>query len=90
MNLHTDEAEKIVFEEHESWVKVAGTEERIAEGKGYIACTAVFRDIESDKYYRIDWDELDDEWGCHPFEFQDPVAIEVQLVNKIICAWEKV
>lgn len=90
MQLTKEQATDIVFGEYDGWTMLKDTLVRESVGKGCIACHAVFMHEASGNFYKLEWDEMDNEWGCDPFEYMDPNPVEVKLVEKVVQTWEPV
>ena len=90
MKLSKEDAQSIVYDDHEEWSKVES--EIVDTSRWSIMYEGVFLHIPSDKHYSLSWSvgatEQQDE---HPFEYEDEVeATEVVQVEKIVKVWKAV
>ena len=86
------EARSIVYDDHNDWEIVKGTEEIVGQRRWVTERTAIYQHKPTGKYYRFDWDSGSTEMQeSQPFEYEDEyVPIEVKSVVQTIVGWEPV
>ena len=94
MKLTKEEANDIVWEEHPGWEMVKDSLEKDDEiYKQMQGMWAVFEHKPSGKFYSLSWTHHHNDYGCDPYEYEDPDPIEVfkTTVTRTITedVWEK-
>ena len=90
MKLTKDEANKIVWGDHEDWEIVPDTRDADEPYKQMMSVEGVFLHKPTGKTYSLCWCELTDDWGCDPFEYCEPEPCEVKQETVTVTKWVKV
>jgi hypothetical protein len=89
MKVTKEEARDIIFDCHDEWssisTEVYGSTRWSTLKRGY------FRHLESQKVYMLGWQDGATECqGERPFDYTEPVLVEVVQIPKTIMVWVKV
>jgi hypothetical protein len=91
MILTSEEARNVVYEDHEDWELVPGTESIISHSRWRVGYTGVFQHKPAGKFYRFNWSvgatECQDQQAYEYVEEYKPV--EVHWVKKLVDVWEE-
>ncbi len=81
MEITGEEGKQVVFDEHDGWEQVKGTEKMVDHRRWFITYQAVFLHKESGKHFRIEWPmaatEIQD--NDELFAYKEPELVEVEL-----------
>lgn len=84
LTLDKQEANKIVWQEHEDWEILEDTVEGGEVYKMMQSFEGVFKHKPTGKFYTTCWGVLHDDWGIDPFDYDKPVFTEVEKITETI------
>jgi hypothetical protein len=87
-----EEAELIVYQDHEDFEDIKGTEEITDQGRWDTSFTKVIKQLSTGQLYSIDWSKGSTECQDGQVMFYDDTVelIEVHLVEKTILVYEPI
>lgn len=91
LKLTKDEGRLVIWNDHEDFQKVPGTQEIIDQRRWATVHAAIFKHLPTGHHYRLWWElgstEMQEQ---EPFEYYDPELTPVQLVEKVVQVWEEI